>query len=52
MKCFEDIYKNVFSLENKHIINFLHQYKMDEIYETAHNLVQYGWKKRGGSSNS
>ena len=45
MKCFEDIYKNVFSRENKHIINFLHQYKMDEIYETAHNLVQYGWKK-------
>ena len=44
-KSFENIYKNIFSNNNNYDFNFVKDFKMEETYENAFNLVQYGWKK-------
>ena len=44
-KSFENIYKNIFSNNNSYDFNFVKDFKMEETYENALNLVQYGWKK-------
>ena len=44
-KCFGNIYKNVFSSNNKFEIKFLKNYSNDEIFNNINSLVQYGWKK-------
>lgn len=44
-KSFENIYKNIFSNNNSYDFNFVKDFKMEETYENAFNLVQYGWKK-------
>ena len=44
-KCFGNIYKNVFSGNNKFEIKFLKNYSNDETFNNVYSLVQYGWKK-------
>ena len=44
LKSFEKIYKNIFS-SKKHELNFIKNFDKNEIYESAFNIVQYGWKK-------
>ena len=41
----DDIYKIVFSKENKFDLNFLEDFDLDETYKSADKLVQFGWKK-------
>ena len=44
-KCFGNIYKNVFSRNNKFEVKFLKNYSNDETFNNVNSLVQYGWKK-------
>ncbi len=45
IKSVDDIYKIVFSKENKFDLNFLEDFDLDETYKSADKLVQFGWKK-------
>tara|TARA_Y100001958_G_C21234797_1_gene560988 strand:+ start:1083 stop:2279 length:1197 start_codon:yes stop_codon:yes gene_type:complete len=45
LKCFETSYILAFSNENKLKVNLTENILIEEIYKSANNLVQYGWKK-------
>ena len=45
-----NIYKNVFSGNNKFEIKILENYSNDEIFNNVYSLVQYGWKKRSNTN--
>ena len=45
LKCFEKIFLDTFSSNRKFEFTFLKTFPLNEIYESANKLVQYGWKK-------
>lgn len=44
-KCFESIYKESFSKKSEKEIIIIKNLNIEETYESAYQLVQYGWKK-------
>ena len=49
LKCFELLYKDEFSQKNKFKVNLFNNFEINDFYEDADKIVQYGWKKRGGA---
>tara|TARA_B100000035_G_scaffold222849_1_gene191483 strand:+ start:323 stop:1522 length:1200 start_codon:yes stop_codon:yes gene_type:complete len=45
LECFKDTYIKLFSQKKKFEINILKDQNDAEMIETAHNIVQFGWKK-------
>ena len=45
LKCFEQSFRNIFSKKNKIDLIFFEDIKHEEIYRSANNLVQYGWRR-------
>ena len=45
LKCFEKTFTEIFSDNNKFEFSFLENFSINEIYDSASKLVQYGWKK-------
>ncbi len=45
LKCFKSIYKESFSKKSEKEIIITKNLNIEEIYESAYQLVQYGWKK-------
>ena len=44
-KCFADSYISAFGKDKKLKIKLIKQIQTEELYKSANNLVQYGWKK-------
>ena len=44
-KCFELIYENLFSCNNKFNVNLISDNSSEKMLDSANNIVQYGWKK-------
>ena len=44
-KCFELIYENLFSCNNKFNVNLILDNSSEKMLDSANNIVQYGWKK-------
>ncbi len=45
LKCFADSYISAFGKDKKLKIKLIKQIQTEELYKSANNLVQYGWKK-------
>ena len=45
LKCFELLYKDEFSQKNKFKVNLFNNFEINDFYEDADKIVQYGWKK-------
>ena len=45
LKCFADSYISAFGKDKKLKIKLIKQIQTEELYNSANNLVQYGWKK-------
>ncbi len=45
LKCFADSYISAFGKDKKLKIKLIKQTQTEELYKSANNLVQYGWKK-------
>ena len=45
LKCFELLYKDEFSQKNKFKVKLFNKFEINDFYENADKIVQYGWKK-------
>ena len=45
MKSLDQTFYDVFSKKNKIDFNFIKDFTNEEMFKSANNLVQYGWKK-------